>query len=166
MDDNTPNDSETQEVGEVVAADIAKVQEESQATVLLSLEEMIKHHIASIDKLSEEVKVQKQMFADAFENSEAYREAEKKIKESSKDKGNVREQILKQPAMQSLGSKIKDINTDLKEKKGALSDYLLEYQRLSGLNEIEDLEGQVREIVNNAKLIKRTSREVPQSKQH
>lgn len=163
MDENKDQVDEVVEGEEIVTQ---VVDTTDQATVLLSLEEMIKHHIASIDKLTEDVKVQKQMFADAFENSEAYREAEKKIKESSKDKGSVREQILKQPAMQSLGSKIKDLNTDLKEKKGALSDYLLEFQRISGLNEIEDLEGQIREIVNNAKLIKRTSREVPNSQRH
>lgn len=165
MDENnkTALDEEVIEGEEVVTQEVDTT---NQATVLLSLEEMIKHHIASIDKLSDEVKKHRQMFADAFENSEAYREAEKKVKEASKDKGTTREQILKQPAMQSLGSKIKDLNTDLKEKKGALSDYLLEFQRLSGLNEIEDLEGQVREIINNAKLIKRTSREVPNSQQH
>ena len=163
MDDN---DIKDEVADDTLIGGTPHVDSTNQATVLLSLEEMIKHHIASIDKLTEEVKIQKQMFSDAFENSEAYRESEKKIKEASKDKANVREQILKQPAMQSLGSKIKDIDTDLKEKKGALSDYLLEFQRLSGLNEIEDLEGQIREIVNNAKLIKRTSREVPNSQQH
>ena len=67
--------------------------------------------------------------------------------------------------MQSLAQKIKDFNTDLKEKKTALSDYLLEYQRMSGATEIEGHDGQIREIINNAKLIKRSSREVAQSQQ-
>jgi hypothetical protein len=162
MDDNLPQDEVEDDA---VTGSTEQVDTTNQAQVLLSLEEMIKHHIASIDRLTDDAKKHKQMFADAFENSEAYRESEKKVKEASKDKANVREQILKQPAMQQLGTKIKDINTELKEKKGALSDYLLEYQRLSGSNEIEDLEGQVREIVNNAKLIKRASREVAQSQQ-
>jgi len=65
--------------------------------------------------------------------------------------------------MQSLAQKIKDFNTDLKEKKAALSDYLLEYQRMSGATEIEGHDGKVRDIVNNAKLIKRSSREVANS---
>lgn len=167
MDDNNPQDEVEDDVITIASSeDEPQVDTANQATVLLSLEEMIKHHIASIDKLTDETKKHKQMFADAFENSEAYRESEKKVKEASKDKATTREQILKQPAMQSLGTKIKDLNTELKEKRGALSDYLLEFQRLSGLNEIEDLEGQVREIVNNAKLIKRTSRETPQSQRH
>lgn len=136
-----------------------------QTTVLLSLEELIKNHIQSLDKLQDDLKKHRQMFSDAFENSEPYRELEKQVKEANKQKSQAREQILKQPAMQSLAQKIKDFNTDLKEKKAALSDYLLEYQRMSGASEIEGHDGQIREIVNNAKLIKRSSREVAQSQQ-
>lgn len=141
----------------------AAPEQADQATVLLSLEELIKNHIQSLDSLQDELKKHREMFADAFENSESYQQQEKKVKEASKDKAQAREQILKQPAMESLGQKIKDLNTELREKRSALSDYLLEFQRLSGLNEIEDHQGQVREIVNNAKLIKRSSREVPES---
>jgi len=46
----------------------------------------------------------------------------------------------------------------LKDLQNALSDYLREYQRLSGSNEIEGDDGEVREIVYVAKLVKRTSR--------
>ena len=137
--------------------------EANQATVLLSLEELIKNHIQSIDKLRDEVKKHREMFADAFEGNETYRENEAKVKEANKVKSTTREQILHQPAMQTLGAKIKEMSTDLKEKQTALSDYLLEYQRMAGVNEIEGHDGEMREIINNAKLIKRSSREVAQS---
>lgn len=176
MDDpNATPSSNDQEVTEVAEVEVETSEEVlaatndsstvDQTTVLLSLEELIKNHIQSLDKLSDEVKKHREMFADAFVNSEAYRESEKKVKEASKDKAQAREQILKQPAMMSLGQKIKDLNLDLKEKKGALSDYLLEYQRMTGMNEIEGHDGQIREIINNAKLIKRSSREIAQSQQ-
>ena len=148
-----------------VAEETATQSTTDQATVLLSLEELIKNHIQSLDKLQDDLKKHRQMFSDAFENSESYRELEKQVKEANKQKSQAREQIIKQPAMQSLAQKIKDFNTDLKEKKSALSDYLLEYQRMSGATEIEGHDGQVREIINNAKLIKRSSREIAQSQQ-
>jgi hypothetical protein len=149
---------------EVVSADSSDTSSD-QATILLSLEELIKNHIQSLDKLQDEIKKHREMFADAFTNSEAYQELDKKVKEVSKEKNTTRENILKQPAMQNLAQKIKDYNTELKEKKGALSDYLLEYQRMTGATEIEGHDGQMRDIVNNAKLIKRSSREVAQSQQ-
>jgi hypothetical protein len=46
-----------------------------------------------------------------------------------------------------------------KELDTALSDYLREYMRMSGTNEIETEDGDVREIVYVAKLIKKASRQ-------
>lgn len=156
---------ETEEIEEDVVVSEAQDGVSDQATVLLSLEELIKNHIQSLEKLQDELKKHREMFSDAFANSEVYQELEKKAKEASKEKNTTRENILKQPAMQNLAQKIKDFNTELKEKKGALSDYLLEYQRMTGATEIEGHDGQVRDIVNNAKLVKRSSREVAQSQQ-
>ena len=164
MDDTTDNprdageeNSSQQSMSDTGVAD--------QATVLLSLEELIKNHIQSLDKLRDELKTHREMFSDAFENNETYRENTAKVKEANKVKSQTREQIIKQPAMQSLGEKIKTLSSDLKEKQGALSDYLLEYQRMTGATEIEGYDGEMREIINNAKLIKRSSREVAQSQQ-
>ncbi len=136
----------------------------SDATVLLSLEELVKNNLGSIDTLTEEIKQRKQMFVDGFENNPTYREVENKVKEANKQKGVVREQILNTPEMRSLAQKIKDMSVELREKKSSISEYLLEYQRLSGSNEIEDLNGEMRDIVNSAKAIKRSSREVAASK--
>lgn len=154
---------ETETVDQEASDSSPDVVTTDQTTVLLSLEELIKNHIQSLEKLQDDVKKHREMFADAFENSEVYREHEKRVKDVTKEKSQAREQILKQPAMQSLGQKIKDFNTELKEKKAALSDYLLEYQRMSGATEIEGHDGKVRDIVNNAKLVKRSSREVAES---
>ena len=68
--------------------------EENQATVLLSLEELIKNHIASIDTLRDELKKHREMFADSFVNNETYREHEAKVKEANKAKSQARENIL------------------------------------------------------------------------
>lgn len=128
---------------------------DDQSTVLLSLDEMIKTHIQSIDRLRNELKEQKQMFEDGFVNDPAFRELSLAAKEAADLKSATRQQLLKQPTVATLSSKIKSISSEIKEKKLALSDYLLEYQRMAGVNEIEGYDGEVREIVNEAKLIKK-----------
>jgi hypothetical protein len=129
-----------------------------EAALLLNLSEMIRNYIQSIDKLREEKKKHAEMFEDAFVNNPTYRENAEKAKEALKVKATTRQQIASQPSVIATAQKIKDLGRDLRERQLALSDYLLEYQRLTGANEFEDAEGQIREIINSAKLIKRTAK--------
>lgn len=129
-----------------------------QAAILLNLEEMIKSHIASLDTLRTEQKKHREMFEDSFNNNPTYRENAEKAKEAIKVKATTRQQIASQPSVIAITNKIKSISQDIKERQNALSDYLLEYQRMTGANEIEDNDGQIREIVNSAKLVKRSAK--------
>lgn len=162
MDDNKIQDAQI-----VEESDSLTVTEDSEtpitptsgdATLLLNLEEMIKNHITSIDKFREEQKKLREMFEDSFNNNPIYRENTEKAKEALKVKATTRQQIASQPSVISIQQKLKGLSQDVKERQAALSDYLLEYQRLTGANEIEDNEGQIREIINSAKLIKRSSK--------
>ncbi|GDX61769.1 hypothetical protein LBMAG33_0790 [Candidatus Levyibacteriota bacterium] len=126
-------------------------------TVLLSLESLIKRNISKIEKLREDLKKSKQMLSDSFENDPTFREHAEKAKETSNIKNTTRQEILKQPSVSSVSAKVRDMSSELKEIQNSLSDYLKEYQRLSGSNEIEGEDGNLREIINTAKLIKRSS---------
>jgi hypothetical protein len=130
----------------------------SQATVLLSLEDMIKRHISSIETLQTEMRKHKEMFDDAFDGSVVYKEHADKVKEAQKQKSTTRQEILKQPQIIQLGEKIKTMREEMRELKLALSDYLVEFQRLSGLREIQDEAGEFREIINSAKAVKKATR--------
>ncbi|MEK7092599.1 MAG: hypothetical protein AAB907_03165, partial [Patescibacteria group bacterium] len=130
----------------------------NDAQVLLNLESLIKNNVASVDKLTEELKALRQMFADAFNNDPTYKELEEKAKDAIKAKTSTKSQLLRQPSVMQAGEKIKSISSEIREKKDALSEYLLEYQRLSGVNEIEGHDGEVREIIHSAKLIKKASK--------
>lgn len=154
MDDQNTIDADI--VEESTDTDATPQTANISADVLLSLEEMIKNKLASLDKLKVEIKKQKEMFDDAFLNSEAYRQAEEKVKEVNKQKGSVREQIMKQQSVMALNAKIKDLRAEAKEGQNELSDYLLEYQRLTGATSIEDHEGNVLEIVNTSRAVKRS----------
>ncbi len=142
---------------EIIEAEVIEAST-NNASVLLSLEEMIKNNIASIEKQTADLKEKRHMFTDSFQNDPTYREHEEKAKEAKLVLQQTKQQMLKQPAIMQMAQTIKTLSADLKEKKAANSDYLLEYQRLTNATTIEDLEGNVREIQNSATAIKRLSK--------
>ncbi|KKR02774.1 MAG: hypothetical protein UU25_C0005G0008 [Microgenomates group bacterium GW2011_GWB1_40_9] len=136
----------------------ATIVDETPAELLGNLESSIKEHIASIDTSKTELKKLKEMLSDMFSNDSTYQEHDKAVKEATKIRTKTKLELLKQPAAAQLNNKIKELSSDLKDLQNALSDYLREYQRLSGSNEIEGDDGEVREIVYVARLVKRSSR--------
>lgn len=130
---------------------------ENNSQILLNMESLIKGHISTIDKLSEEAKKLKDMLDDIFANDPTFQEHDKLAKEAAKVKTGTKQQILKQPQAADLDKKVKELKSELKENRASLSDYLQEYARMSGVNEIEGDDGEVREIVYSAKLIKKSS---------
>ena len=145
------------EVVEEKTAQVALEPGAPNSEILLNMESLIKGHISTIDKLTEESRKLKDMLDDIFANDETFQEHDKKAKEAAKIKSETKKQILKQPQAADLDKKIKELKSELKENQGSLSDYLQEYARMSGVNEIEGEDGEVREIVYTAKLIKKSS---------
>ncbi len=129
--------------------------ENNQGLVLINLEQMIKSHISGISQLEEEIQKQQGIIDDILNNDSTYKEHDKKAKEASKLKSMTKSQILKQPQAADLAQKVANSRGELKQMQEALSDYLKEYQRLSGVNEIEGDDGEVREIIYTAKLVKK-----------
>jgi len=125
--------------------------------ILLNMESLIKGHISTIETLTAEARKHKEMLDDIFTNDPTYQEHDKIAKEASKVKQGTRQQILKQPQAAELDKKVKELKSELKENLGSLSDYLQEYARMAGVNEIEGEDGEIREIVYNARLIKKSS---------
>lgn len=128
---------------------------EDQANALLSIEELIKNHIESIDKLKIELKQQREMLEDSFNNNPTYREHVERVKEVSKAKNSVRQEISKQPSVATLSQKVKDLRFDMNEKSKTLSDLLQDYIEQTGATQIETRDGKVLEIVRTSKLVRR-----------
>lgn len=146
---------DTQVVDATVADNASQV---SGGEVLVNMESMIKNHISAVDRINQEAKKYKEMLDDIFNNDETYKVHAEKAAEAAKVKGQTKAEILKRPHAKELDDKVKSLKAEVKELQGALSDYLQEYQRMSGVNEIEDDNGEVREIVYNARLIKKGSK--------
>lgn len=139
-------------------ADDTPIPTSADATVLIDLESLIKGHISGIDSRKEELKKIKEMVAGILTNDPTYQEHEKLAKDAHKVKSATKAQLMKAPNAAELVNKIKTMMEEVKEMDGALSDYLREFQRLSGSNEIEGDDGQVREIIYVAKLVKKSKR--------
>ncbi|MBI2021784.1 hypothetical protein HYS93_02790 [Candidatus Daviesbacteria bacterium] len=131
---------------------------QSKGQILINMEGLIKNYISSIDKLTEEMKKHKEMLDDIFKNDPTYQEHLEKAKEATKIKNATKQEILKRPDAKELNEKVKSFKSQIKENQASLSDYLQEYARLSGVNEIEGEDGEVREIVYVAKLVKKSFR--------
>lgn len=155
MDEDTNITNETVSEGEIVEETPTQAATDGQGIVLLNLESMIKSNISRIDKITEELKAQNEMLASVFENDEIYKQHAEAAKEASRVKTNTKNEILKRPDVAHVNEKVKGLRSEISELKESQSSYLQEFQRLSGSNEIEGEDGQVREIVYNAKLIKK-----------
>ena len=130
----------------------------SDTVLLVRIEEMIKTHLAQIGNLQEEITKYRDMVNDIFLNDETFQEHDKIAKEAVKVRSATKQQIMKRPDVADLSNKLKSLKSEQKELKEGLSDYLREYQRLSGSNEIEGEDGQLRQIVFIAKLINKSAK--------
>jgi hypothetical protein len=138
--------------------DPTPTQPDNSAQVLLDLETLIKTHIANIDKGKAELKKQREMLSSVLLNDSTYKLHEDESKKAAKVKSQTKYQIMQLPGNKALSDKVKEIASEIKEQDAALSDYLREYQRMSGATEIETDDGIIREIVYVAKLVKKTSK--------
>jgi hypothetical protein len=129
-----------------------------QSTVFLSLEELIKNHIDSIAKLKVELKKEREMYDDSFNNDPVYREHDEKVKEATKAKLSVKKQIGSQPSVALLAQKVKDLRFDISEQNKTLSDLLSDYKEQTGATQIETRDGQILELVNSIRLVKINSK--------
>ncbi len=132
--------------------------DEDKSSVVLNMESMIKGLISTLDRQRDEVSKFAEALNDIFENDSTYKQHAKEAKEAAKVKSATKAQILKQPQAADLDNKIRTLKSEIKENQNSLSDYLREFQRMSGINEIEGEDGELREIVYEAKLVRKSSR--------
>lgn len=127
------------------------------AALLIRIEEMIKTHLSQINTLSEQITEHKDIVDDIFKNDETFQKHDEVAKEAARIRSKTKSEIMKRPEVADKAAKLKELKSEKKELQEGLSDYLREYQRLSGSNEFEDENGEVREIIYVAKLVKKSA---------
>ena len=106
-----------------------------------NLTALINGHIAGLDRERENLGKTNEMLTDILANDPAYKEANDKAKEISKEKGKAKANILQQTTAHDLAFKIKDSRIEIKQLSLELSGFLTEYQKLTGSNEFEAEDG-------------------------
>lgn len=129
----------------------------NDGSLLIRIEEMIRTHLTQIDNLAEQISKHKEMVDDIFKNDSTYQEHDKIAKEAGRIRSKTKSEIMKKPQVADLSNKLKSLKSEKVELEEGLSDYLREFQRLSGLNEIEGDDGQMREIIMTPRLVKKSS---------
>jgi Mg2+ and Co2+ transporter CorA len=152
-----PNDENIVD-SQIEAETVDSTIDTENVTSFINLEDIIKNHIDSIAKMREELKSQREMFEDSFNNNPTFREHSEKVKEAMKGKALVKKQISSQPSVALLASKIKELRMDINDKNQTLSDLLRDYSEQTGATSIETKNGLVLEIVSTMKLVKRNSK--------
>ena len=152
-----PNEQDSIVIEEVTVTESTEEPEVSvdQSTVYLSLENLIRSNLTTIDTLQKQYREQKEMVDNVLENDQTYRQHLEQANEANKVKSGTKQQIMKRPDVLKIAEKMKDIKEEMKEVQATISDLLQEYQRISGSNTIEREDGQILEIVSTSKLVKR-----------
>lgn len=128
---------------------------DNQAVNLISIENLINSHDARLNELQKELQTHKGMLNDLLENNEEYAKASEEAGKLNKLKTLAKQKVMKLDSAKSAADKVKEIATQIKELKVALSDYLSQYVTLAGTNQFEGADGVTRQIVYTAKMVKK-----------
>ena len=148
---------------EVVDAEIVETEniEDIAAAKVLTLEQTIKTYYLSLEMKREEVKKQKDMVKDAFMNDQTLYEKEEKLKEAKNEIAKKKDTISQTSSVISAKSQIKNLSDEIKTIQENLSKFLIDYHDLSKMTQIEVKQGELYEIVQQAKLVKKNSKYKP-----
>ncbi len=163
MDENNKRSEEAivenVEISEVIVEDSVDTtlqSSDSDAIVVMNLQNLINETLNRINTISEEVKPLDEMISNVLENDQVYKKHMDDAKEAAKIRNATKSEIMKRPDVSNIANKVKEKKADMKEAKESLSEYLQEYARLTGQRQFETPEGTVQEIVYSAKLVKRS----------
>jgi predicted RNase H-like nuclease (RuvC/YqgF family) len=126
---------------------------QTAASVSLSLENLIRGHISTIERLKKEISEHTDTLNNVLANDPTYKAHDEEAKKAAKQKTATKGEIMKRPDVMQVNSKIKAAREEIKEQGQTLSELLAEYARSTGLDSIELENGKVKKIVMTAKLV-------------
>ena len=124
---------------------------------LQNIESMINSSLAKMQRIKEDLNPVKEMIDSFLENDEKYNQLVEVSKKAGKAKSARKKDLLTEDGGQELKSKLDTLKEERKDTQEQLSYYLREFQRLTGANEIETDDGELREIKLSAKLVRKTN---------
>ncbi len=128
------------------------------AMSLLEVEAVINRFLGDLEKLKETMKSQKEMYNASFENDAQYAEKNEEMKKLKKEVAVIKQRIVKQPEVVVINNRMNELKEEMKDAQEGLMGYLEQYQTISGTNQFMTENGEVIEIVNVLKLVRKSSR--------
>lgn len=125
------------------------------AQTILSLESLINSFDSRLESLTKEAKAHKEMLQSLLDGNAGYVSVSDASTKAAKLTSLAKQKALKDPQAVTLIDKIKDYQSQIKEIKVGLSDYLSQYVTLSGTTQIDSPDGTTRQIIYTAKLVKK-----------
>lgn len=124
-------------------------------TNTLNLTETINSFLTQVDRLKEEVGKYKDMLDSIYENDPTYQQHDAAVREATKIRSATKKQIQKMPQAADLANKVVDMRQQIKDLNTDLSEVLQQYEKATGLRQIESSDGQIRQIIYTARLVKK-----------
>ncbi|QQS38860.1 hypothetical protein IPM62_05790 [Candidatus Woesebacteria bacterium] len=124
---------------------------------LIAVESQIKMNMAKIERVKKDLQPVNEMLKNLLENDESYVKLSDIAKKAAREKSARKKDLLSTQNGKELLGKITAFKEELADAQEALSYYLSEYQKSTGLNEFEGEDGELRQIVYVAKLVRKTN---------
>ena len=163
MDDTKSNNDSQIEEAEIVDsnANDNPISDEpnSNVSTLLEIEKAVKMKITALERLKEEAKPIREMLESTLQANLEYAEVLAAASEAAKKKSAKKKELLNNEAGKKIVQKLNELKSAIKENQESLSYFLQEYSRLTGAKEIEGEDGELRQIVYVAKLVRKTRSE-------
>jgi len=124
---------------------------------LLDIQDAINSRLQKLDSLKEDLRPHKEMLDSLLANDEEYVEKSKLARDATKAKSQAKAKVMRTTQAAELVAKINEIKDESRELGESLSYYLREYQQMTGASEFESADGELRQIVFSAKLVRKTN---------
>ena len=130
---------------------------EQAVSVSQQIDYLVKQLSADVDKLGGQIKEQRQMVKDALVSDSRYQELSERINDFNKQRQSIQKELSNNEAVQKAKEELQELNNQRKSLQHKLSDYLRQYVEKFNSKTLEDLEGNLKEIVTQYKLVKQKS---------
>jgi uncharacterized coiled-coil protein SlyX len=150
---NTPlNESEQIAYASFNEEDVDDTQ--NNALAVASLENIIRQRLQVIEKTQEEISELNARLKDMLQNSREFYEADQVAKEAIKKKKQIQNTILSTQEAQQLQSQLEEAKNFQKDNLITLNDMLVEFYETMHIKEIDDANGQPRDLEIKIKITK------------
>lgn len=121
---------------------------------LLNIESLVHSTHSRLNTLQSQLKQHRQMLDSLLENDSEYSQLATEAQKTAKLKKIAQAKVHRQPEAMRLLDEIHHSQSQVRELKTALSDYLTQYLASSGSRQIETPAGELLEIIYTARLTK------------